>query len=39
MDNEQYIFYINKMLAFLSNKQLKRIYNFVYRIFIRCAGD
>lgn len=39
MDNEQYIFYINKMLAFLSNKQLKRIYDFVHIIFIKCAGD
>lgn len=39
MDNEKYILYINKMLNTLSNKQLKRVYEYIHRIYIRCAGD
>lgn len=39
MDNENYILYINKMLSALNNKQLKRIYDYVHRIYIRCVGD
>lgn len=39
MSNEQYIRCIVKMLEKLNNKQLKRIFEYVHMIFIKCAGS